>query len=184
MAFPKIGATRPVIADAVNASLIRELQREFPTSGAPATLVEGHGPITPEQADALHFRGKAWHEIKLEEWEAYPDAFYSFAPSAFQYYLPSILALSADTPSTKLLPAYALIGILDREPNPLTWDTFLTKRLIGLHVRQYELIQAWIISLSGGKATFSEDALTRAYETIDLLKEQSTPFREMMVTPK
>lgn len=116
-------------------------------------------------------------EIYWEDWDSHPDAFYAFVPEAFIYYLPSILASTVKQPESWLQSADALLGILDRSAEVDHWDAFITTRLLGLKAPEYEVIKAWLLSISSRTDLVDEDSLMRAYETVDLLQRETAKLR-------
>src|SRR5215471_6685139 len=79
-------------------------------------------PVTPEQEDAIWFLDKSWQTLTRADWEAHADAFFTFSPEAFIYYLPSILALSTENRKQPMLAAISLLRVLDRGPEVHHWD--------------------------------------------------------------
>lgn len=161
-------------------NLRREIDDAFAGRAQPSNLVEPRSLITPEQRDALAFAGRHWREIGWRDWQSHPDAFYAFAPEAFIFYLPSILLSAMDAPQQQLLASDALIGVLDRSPEPSHWDEFIARRLFDLEPPEYEATKAWVLSRSGAKGVYNEDSLMRAYETLDLLARESARLRRIL----
>lgn len=154
-------------------NLSEKIERAFAARRKPSRLVELRDPVTPEQRDALWFENREWHEITWADWEAHPDAFYAFTPEAFAYYLPSVLALSAQFPDRWFWPADALLQVLDRSPVIEYWDEFLTTRLMGLQAPEYEVLTEWLLALSEHGTVALEDSLGRAFDTVDLLQKET-----------
>ena len=157
-----------------------QIEAAFAMRRCPAMLVEPRSPVTPEQHDAIWFEGRHWREVAWQDWQSHPDAFYSFVPEAFVFYLPSVLIGAMTAPNCELLAADALIGMLDRSPDPYHWDVFMTARLVGLEPAEYEVLKAWLLSRSEEVETSDEDSLTRAYETIDLLAQETERVRSLL----
>ena len=124
-------------------ALRAEIDRAFAHRSRPSSLVEKRSPVTPEQEDALWFADRNWQDIRWQDWQEHPDAFYAFVPQAFVYYLPSILLGSMDAPSGQLQAGEALLGILDRSPEDFNWDSFITNRLLGLTLAEYDVLKLW-----------------------------------------
>lgn len=157
-----------------------QIEAAFAMRKYPAMLVEPRSPVTPEQRDAIWFAGRHWLEVAWQDWQSHPDAFYSFVPEAFVFYLPSMLIGAMTAPKGELLAADALIGMLDRSPEPYHWDAFMTARLVGLEPSEYEVLKAWLLWRSAAVETSDEDSLTRAYETIDLLAQETERVRILL----
>lgn len=161
-------------------TLQAEVERAFAHRERPSKLIESCFPVTPEQRDALWFTDRDWRAIGWQDWERHADAFYAFVPQAFVYYLPSILIGIASAPGGQLQVADALLGVLNRSPEVYHWDAFITKRLLGLEPAEYEVMKAWVVSLSGLPSALDEDDLTRAYETVDLLASETARLRGLL----
>ena len=158
--------------DAPPLRLIRQVERAFAHRAKPEAVIEPRNPM-PDDEDALWFAGRDWREITARDWNDHSDAFFRFAPEAFRYYLQSILCLVAKNPDENLLAADALIGCLDRSPNVEWWDQFLLDHLLGLEIDEYDGIDSWIVMLSEKSHCYKEDSLTRASQTVHLLREQA-----------
>lgn len=160
----------------------QQIDEAFAHRAQPTRLIESGTSTTPEQSDALWFEGRDWRSVTRRDWELHPDALFAFTPEALAYYLPSVLATTLDSEGQWLQVADALIGALDRSPRVEFWDAFLSKRLVGLKPAEYEVLQAWLLSLSGLNDAWEEDALTRAYETVELLKQETERVRRLVGT--
>lgn len=158
--------------DAPALRLVRQIERAFAHREKPEVLIDRSIPVADDE-DALWFAGRDWREITPQDWKDHYDAFFRFAPDAFRYYLQSILCLVATNPDENLLAADALINCLDRTPNPEWWDEFVLTRLSGLQIDEYDAIGGWIAMLSGNSKVYTEDSLTRAYQTIWLLQAEA-----------
>jgi len=152
--------------------LTQKIEQAFSHRQKPNQLIESRESlITPEQMEALWFNERDWHEITWGNWEEHRDAIYAFTPEAFAYYLPSILTLSSQRPHQWFWPADALLIILDRSPVVDYWDTFITTRLLGLRLEEYEALKDWLLALSE-YSSVSEDTLDRAFDTVCLLENR------------
>ncbi|MDR2880420.1 MAG: hypothetical protein LBV29_00760 [Azoarcus sp.] len=154
-------------------NLRQQIEVAFAHRQSPVCVVEFAGEPTPEQNDALWFTRKDWHHLNRQDWERHPDAIYAFTPEAFLYYVPSILTVTLESNGQWLQVADSLIGFLNRTPTVEYWDSFFCERFVGLSNPEYEALQAWLLSLSGNGVAWCEDALSRAYETVDLLKRET-----------
>ncbi len=168
------------LPETLTMNLRNQIDAAFAHRERPSKLVESRLPITPEQRDALWFADHHWRDIGWQDWQHHPDAFYAFLPEAFVFYLPSILIAAMEAPQGQLLAADALIGMLDRSPEPYHWDAFIAARLIGLEPAEYEAIKAWVLTRSGVVGVHDEDSLTRAYETVDLLARETLRLRNLL----
>lgn len=161
-------------------TLRSQIEAAFAGRQRPSKLVESRSPVTPEQRDALWFANRHWREVGWQDWQSHADAFYAFVPEAFVFYLPSLLLGAMAAPQGQLTAADALVGILDRSPEPYHWDTFMAARLVGLEPAEYEAMKAWVLSRSGVTGVHDEDSLTRAYETLDLLAQETVRLRNLL----
>src|SRR6266496_6575607 len=103
--------------------LFEKIERAFAGRQMPLNVVEAASLVHPDSdvEDALWFTGRDWHELKWQDWQEHSSAIYFFAANAFAYYLPSVLVLSSQNPGEQLMAAHALIGELDRSPDPEGW---------------------------------------------------------------
>lgn len=167
----------------VEMSLHQRIEQAFGERSKPNRLIELRDPVTPEQEDALWFSGRDWSGITWGDWEDHRDALYAFTPEAFAYYLPSILRLSSQFPDRWFWPTDTLLRILDRSPVVEYWDAFIVTRLVGLQTAEYEALKEWLLWLAEHQASGSEDALGRAFDTVDLLQKETNRVREMVRPP-
>jgi hypothetical protein len=158
--------------DAPALRLVRQIERAFAHRDKPEVLISRSVPMADDE-DALWFAGRDWREITPQDWNDHSDAFFRFAPDAFRYYLQGILCLVAKNPDENLLAADALVNCLDRTPNPESWDQGLLDRLQGLEIDEYDAISDWIVMLPENSRCYKEDSLTRAYQTIHLLRAEA-----------
>lgn len=165
------------MCEVVEVTLLRQIEQAFGDRPKPSKLVEERVPVTPEQRDALWFGGRDWRDVTWSDWESHRDAVYAFMPEAFAYYLPSILALSYGHPDQWFAPADGLLQVLNRSPVVEYWDAFITTRLVGLRAAEYEVLKEWLLSLSGHKDSDTEDALSRAFDTVNLLQKETERVR-------
>lgn len=153
-------------------NIFQNIENAFSTRKMPIEVVEIGGDITTEKKDAMWFKNRDWREIEWDEWEKYRDAFFSFTPEAFAYYLPSILTLSLKNPDRLFLPAQALLQVLDRSPVVEYWDEFIVTRLFEFNFEEYNIIAEWIEILSDSCLIASDDTLGRAFDTIAILQNR------------
>lgn len=153
--------------------LHQQIERAFGHRIKPGTVVDVLVPNMPDIEDALWFSGRDWRSISVEDWDQHPDAIYFFNPEAFAYYIPSVLSLTSGGNAGWTMVADSLLISLDRSPGVANWDNFITRNLVGLTIDEYEAIQAWLLSLSDSNRVWEENGLTRAYETVELLKSES-----------
>jgi hypothetical protein len=159
-------------------TLHHQIEKAFAARSIPTKLVEIKTPVTPEQIDALWFRGQDWRVITREDWDSHRDAIYAFTPEAFAYYLPSIICLSIELPQKWFFPVDSLLRILDCSPVVEYWDSFIATRLIGLKKEEYEILKEWILWLSEYPPTGLEVDFGRVFDTVNLLENETNRVRK------
>jgi hypothetical protein len=128
-----------------------------------------------ERDDVMSFRGKPWASVTGAQLERYFEAIFWLTPEAFCYYLPGIFAAGIRENKPWLIVNHSLINMLDRSPDPDSWDDFFLARWTRLTVRECEAAQSWVLWLSSWESSsYPEIALTRAFDTLELLKGRST----------
>jgi hypothetical protein len=152
------------------------IENAFKHRSMPDRTVATKSGLTPDVLEATWFAGRDWHDLSQRDWELHRDAIYHFTVEAFQYYLPSILLLTADG-QRYLFVADGIISCLDRSPTTAYWDEFLTSRFLGLADQEYEVLKVWLLTLSGRSDGRTEDQLARAYETVELLQQETARLR-------
>ncbi|MBC5768724.1 hypothetical protein [Ramlibacter albus] len=160
-------------------TLRAQIEKAFAHRAMPANVVEPRTAVTPEQRDALWFIGRDWRAVVWQDWERHPDAFYTFVPKAFAFYLPSVLIGALDAPNG-LLAAEALVGVLDRSPAISNWDLFLRTRLLGLMAGEYDALKAWLLARSALPAAEDDASLGRAYRTVEMLEHETARLRRQL----
>jgi hypothetical protein len=137
----------------------------------PAVMSDSLQLSDVEYAEVMAFDGLAWPEVTFEMIEVNADAVFWFAPAAFCYYLPGFLAagLKADRRDTN---AYdALIGMLDRSPEPAWWDDFFRPRWTRLVAAELDAVAAWVRWFQAAEPeAFHDNSFARALATLALLK--------------
>jgi hypothetical protein len=124
-----------------------------------------------ERDGVLAFWGKPWWQITGLQLEKHFDAIFWFTPEAFCYYLPGIFSAGIKEDRPWLIVNHSLVNMLDRSPDPTSWDEFFSIRWSKLTKSECEATQAWILWLSScEESSYSEIALTRAFDTLELLK--------------
>jgi hypothetical protein len=158
-------------------NLLNTLQQAFAKRQKPKQLVASDHPPTDIYDDATHFHDVLWINLTGNELERFSDAFYAFNPLAFCYFLPGVLCASIRENEPGLIIISGLIGMLDRSPDISLWDTFFLERWTLLSKSECEAIQEWVLWLAEFDDTsFTQDSLTRAYETLGLLSSENDAF--------
>jgi hypothetical protein len=150
-----------------------KIEAAFENRKLPNFTTEQAAFTTPEQRDAMWFHGRDWRDLTRTDWEGRSDAFYSFSPEAFVYYLPSILKISSERPEEPFPPADSMLCILDRSPVVDNWDEFLISRMSRLTFSEYATISEWLIRLLENNFPYDQAGISRAFDTIQLLDQAS-----------
>lgn len=120
------------------------------------------------------FQTLTWRDVTCEILERHYEATSGFSPNAFCYFLPGIYSAGIREDRPDLLVNRGLINILDRGNAPGSWDDFSAHRWPRLTSRECIATQQWILRLSRfDPPEIPDDVLSRAYDTIDLLANQS-----------
>lgn len=150
--------------------LANQILESFAGRPKPSSATLALVPNTCEYEDAKFFEGKDWRDVDIESLKEHSDAVYGFAPEAFCYYLPGVMVASIKASNARLSVIDALIGSLDRSPNPDYWDEFFVARWPLLNEREVRAVQQWVLwLLEADPVYFESDALGRAMDTLDLL---------------
>ena len=115
----------------------------FANRAPPSVLTDSKQLSDSEYAEAMSFQGLSWQDLTFAQVEQCPDAVFWFAPEAFCYYLPGILAAGLKENRWDSNAYGSLIGFLDRSPEPDYWDDFFLPRWTLLSVEEIEAVAAW-----------------------------------------
>lgn len=96
-----------------------------------------------EHAEVMAFDQLPWQSIGFSLIERNADAVFWFAPEAFCYYLPGFLSAGLKENRTDSNAYDALIGMLDRIPEPAYWDDFFRPRWTRLLPNEIDAVSAW-----------------------------------------
>jgi hypothetical protein len=157
---------------AAEAALALDLiEKAFAERRPPAVMSDSKQLSDIEYAEVMSFAGLDWREIDFDLIERAADAIFWFAPTAFCHYLPGFLAAGLKANRTDSNAYDALIGMLDRSPEPDYWDGFFKPRWTLLNVEELDAVAAWARwlalvepDLAGG------DVATRVEDTLTLLR--------------
>jgi len=126
-----------------------------------------------ELRDVMSFWGEPWSRVTGAQLEEHFEAIYWFTPEAFCYYLPGIFSAGIRENKPWLMVNLSLVTMLDRSPDPDSWDDFFSARWPLLTPQECEATQAWILWLmSFEDGSFSESSLGRAFDTLELLRQR------------
>jgi hypothetical protein len=163
-------------------SLAEKIERAFAARRKPAQVrpADEVRQLDFDVEDVLWFSGRDWREITWRDWQRHSSAIFFFDSDAFAYYLPSILLVSAQSPSESLTAADSLINELDRSPNADGWGGGFAGRFLELRSEELGVLKEWLLQVCeyvpykrwGVAASGPGDAFGRAYDTVDLLQKE------------
>ncbi|HFB65734.1 MAG TPA: hypothetical protein ENJ60_09365 [Aeromonadales bacterium] len=130
-----------------------------------------------EHAEIMAFSGKKWFDIDVKLLEENFEVINWLSPEAFCYFLPGICCAGIKENSSELIIYDSIINMLDRSPEPTYWDSFFLSRWPLLHKDECKAVQEWVLWLSINNSFYSGSVITRALETLDLVKQGITTFR-------
>jgi hypothetical protein len=158
------------LADSVACDLIA---RAFAGRTPPAEMTDSKQLSDVEFDEVMSFDGMRWQAVTFDRIEANSDAVFWFAPAAFCYYLPGCLTAGLREGRWDANCYDALIGMLDRSPEPANWDDFFLPRWTLLTKPELRGVAAWIDWLeSVAPDAFHDNSYARARETLALLAEK------------
>lgn len=121
--------------------------------------------------DALHFQGKNWRDITVEDWNLYSDAYFGLNPEAFLFFLPSLLSLALPELANGPYIVDALIGDLDTSGVVENWNDFFLQRFASLTGTELDVLSLWIGYHRQRSNPGREDELKRAARTVLMLRQ-------------
>ena len=125
--------------------------------------------------DINSFIGQAWENITGNQMEKHFEVIFWFTPEAFCYYLPGFMSAGIRENNPELIINHSLVNMLDRGPEKELWDDFFVKRWSMLRLKECEAVQEWLLWLSScGRTSFSDNSLSRAFDTLSLLKSNDS----------
>jgi hypothetical protein len=146
----------------------------FAHRAPPATLTDSLQLSDAEHREVMAFSGLRREEVEFALLERCPDAVFWFSPEAFCYYLPGIMACGPREGRWDSGAYDALIGCLDRSPEPAWWDDFFAPRWTALDRAELEAVAAWVDWLEAVQPeAFHANTYPRVRETLRLLAEQA-----------
>jgi hypothetical protein len=128
-----------------------------------------------EYEEVMSYEGMDWQDVNFAQVEKHSDAVFWFAPEAFCYYLPGILAAGLREARWDANAYDSLIGMLDRSPEPDYWDDFFRPRFTLLTTAELESVGAWARWLQDvDPGAFHANTFERVQQSLTLLKERSS----------
>lgn len=153
---------------------LRLIEEAFSHRPMPRLFLLSEQLAAHEHDDVMSFWGKPWSGVTGLQLEKHFDAIFWFTPEAFCYYLPGIFTAGITENKPWLIVNHSLVNMLDRSPDPVSWDDFFFARWSELTARECEATQAWILWLSSFEdGSYAESSLARAFDTLDLLRRRT-----------
>jgi hypothetical protein len=154
-------------------TVLSEIRDAFMGRRMPRQVVLEGAPHTNEYLEALNFEGLSWEMMDSDFLVKNSDALYVFTPEAFCYYLPAFLVHGFEHRETPPVYVDAILGMLDRSPNPDLWDDSFRRRWSILKTDECKALERWLLALSeGSEGIFDQLTLERAFDTVQLLMER------------
>lgn len=151
------------------------IEAAFAERARPAVMTDSLQLSDVEYDEVMAFDGLAWPEVTFAQVAANADAVFWFAPEAFCYYLPGFLAAGLKEARWDSNAYDALIGMLDRSPEPAYWDDFFQPRWTLLRAAELDAVAAWVRCFAAAEPdAFHANSYERALATLALLKERQT----------
>lgn len=161
-----------------NVNTLLLIEKAFSHRRMPTVFLVSGQLAAHECDDIMAFWGKPWSNVTGAQLEKHFEAISWFTPEAFCYYLPGIFSAGINEDKPWLIVNHSLISMLDRSPDPGLWDDFFLVRWPLLTAEECGATQEWILWLSSFEnGSFSEDSLSRAFDTLDLLKQRRKKAR-------
>lgn len=158
----------------VNMTDLSFIENAFAARVRPERIRDMAYPPDDVYGDADAFVGMDWRDVTCAMLDKHYDAIYGFLPTAFCYFLPGIYSAGIREGRPDLLVNQGLVITLDRGNAPASWDDFFRERWPKLNPRECEATQRWILWLEEfDPPPIADVSLTRAYDTMDLLANQT-----------
>lgn len=152
------------------AAALQAIHSAFANRPPPALLSDSLQLSDTEYAEVMAFDGLDWRDVTFDLVQACADVVFWFAPEAFCYYLPGLMAAGLRENRCDSNAYDALIGCLDRSPEPAYWDDFFLPRWTLLSPEEIEAVSAWATWLAAVQPDgFPEHTYGRVQDTLTLL---------------
>jgi hypothetical protein len=159
-------------ASLATAALAR-IETAFADRAPPSVMSDSKQLSDVEYEEVMSFAGLRWQDVGFDQVMRQADAVFWFAPEAFCYYLPGLLTAGLRANRHDSNAYDALIGMLDRSPNPDYWDDFFAPRWPLLSADELDAVAAWVRWLRAVQPdAFHANTYDRVEETLRLLKER------------
>jgi hypothetical protein len=159
-------------------NILKTFEDAFRNRTRPGILTVSEQLDPTEYAEVMALSRKHWSEIDCALLEKNFEVTNWLSPKAFCYYLPGICSAGVKENRPNLLIYNSIVSMLDRSPDPQNWDRFFVERWPLLNKDECEAMQQWVLWLSSeGGQYFYDNTLSRALETLELLKNGVTALR-------
>lgn len=163
----------PEARETLRARALERLVAAFAAREAPAVMTDSQQLSDAEYEEVMSFEGLRWEDLAFDQVERNSDAVFWFAPEAFCYYLPGLLAAGLREDRLDANAFDALIGMLDRSPEPDWWDDFFAPRWTLLSPPEVDAVAAWLAWYEAVLPdAFHANTYDRARETLRLLNRR------------
>lgn len=158
-------------AETEAAVALDKIKEAFANRAPPSVLTDSKQLSDVEYEEVTSFQGMRWQDVTFAQVEQYADAVFWFAPEAFCYYLPGIMSAGLRENRWDSNAYDALIGCLDRSPEPVYWDDFFLPRWPLLTAAEVDAVAAWVRWLEIVQPdAYHENTYGRVQDTLTLLK--------------
>lgn len=142
----------------------------------PSCLIDSR-ELAEDEIAGIEMLGRCeWWDVTGDLLEKYPDAIMLMSPSAFLYYLPSVILATLQDGCRNLICAVNVVSMLDRTPSVDLWTNFFSVRWGGLNLDQLGVVREWLFWLADGQFSIDEYGMIRALENVDLLVHACDPI--------
>lgn len=168
-----LGTAMRVDMDSAKTLALAALSPAFASRSMPAVMTTSMQLSDVEYEEVMAFSGKTWEAVSFDMVERNADAVFWFAPEAFCYYLPGFLSAGLATDRRDSNAYDALIGMLDRSPEPAYWDDFFLERWPRLSADEIDAVSLWMRWFDAAEPdAFFPNTFERVQETLALLKRK------------
>lgn len=146
------------------------IARTFAGRTRPSEITDSKQLSDVEYDEVMSFDGIRWQDVTFAQIEQNSDAVFWFSPEAFRYYLPGLMSAGIKENRCDANCYDALIGMLDRSPEPDYWDDFFLSRWPLLTALETIAVAEWVDWLESLMPDgFHGNSYNRARETLLLL---------------
>ena len=146
------------------ATALTLIETAFADRPPPSEMTNSKQLSDVEYEEVTSFEGLRWQAVTFDQIEQNADAVFWFSPEAFCYYLPGFLAAGLKENRWDTNAYDALIGMLDRSPEPDYWDDLFVPRWPLLSVPEIDAVKSW---LRWFESVLPEAFPSNTYERVD-----------------